>query len=159
MRGPYNNLKRAIALLGVMLALSAGFLPSHSICDCTANTVATDAVTSSPLQFTCDCGCSLPRDSMGNPSMGQARACSHDKSQHCPCPPNCWCKPISQPWLLTENLTDETRQASFEATNGSAVPRTVTCEVSPSRQASLQKICCAANSSVSRCAQLCRFII
>lgn len=164
----YNNMKRGVALLGVILALLSGVEHTHLLCQLggCAEVVAGqscehhDAEESATTPCSHSCKSSAPRipaksatEKLADSSCGLV----HEDGS-CPCPPDCWCNRAPQPLELPRGPSESSVAqlvtllsghgvASFaisvdaESLNGTNEPSTVT------------------QTSPERCASLCRFLI
>jgi hypothetical protein len=157
----YDNSKRAIALLGVLLALSPGAQHAHLLCELSGCSDTSGV-------HACDA-----------PDCSQNKKCSHthvchahqhaaatlelkgDHHEHdgsCPCPPGCFCQQAPQPLDLPKDAS-----RPFKLLLRSAAPALNTTiaadqsNVAPSSWG--RAIGESSASSVHRCAQLCRFLI
>jgi len=157
----HHNLKRAIGLLGVVLALLSGVQQGHSFCylagcDFSLSSLEKAGQGSDRLTNACPCSrtCSRrPADSSATESSEGRNLGS--PSDSCPCPTTCWCHQSPEPLSLpasapgpVELLTQSTElvTATMDFDLGSLHSQKTTAEGSP-------------ETAMLRCAKLCRFLI
>jgi hypothetical protein len=156
----YDNSKRAIALLGALLALSPGAQHAHLLCEFSGCSDTSEV-------HACDA-----RDCSQSEKCSHSHAChthqhtaaalelkgDHEHDGSCPCPPSCFCHLAPQPLDLPKDAFEPIELLLRGAAPALNTMITVDqCNVAPSRWD------CAIGessaSSVHRCAQLCRFLI
>jgi hypothetical protein len=166
---PYDKLKRAIGLLGVVLALSSSFQKTHLFCylaDCTPTFSSVVAEGHDCSDHDCsDHGCPYSkanRKSHTATVMPTHDECAYDlcgsRPGPCPCPPACWCHQAPEPFELPRSAPEPTELL---------VVGTVYLDVTIvgslhgehlSRCATIAALDSSVKSSAQVCVQLCRFL-
>lgn len=155
----YDNSKRAIALLGALLALLPGAQQAGLLCElggCTAPSVE-HAGSDGCCTVTTACSHShMCQTTSAAPAPGQQGVDETDSSS--PCPTDCWCHQTPQPLDLRKDSSQP-----FEL----LLRCEVVCHISTietdhretSAPGKAQAIGGTTESVVHRCAELCRFLI
>ena len=179
----YDNLKRAIALMGVMLTLSCCAQTAHFLClvagcaelsdngaadtgqchrhansstsECHHASECTTAgcLAADPAAYTSVKGHTLDKGHTGD--KGHAE----DEGGACPCPPSCWCHQTPDPFSMPNGASVPVRPLSPGAAPYLTTPLAVAGCNQPSSPVLASNGSLSANSSGARCAQLCRFLI
>ncbi len=154
----YDNSKRAIALLGVVLALSSGFQQAHWLCElggCKAASVA-DKSCEHDSKVTHSCTHSHGYN-IGKPSASED--CDQSQKGSCPCPPECWCHQAPQPLELPRSAPEPAELllqgfvCGFANENAVADSDSICLHISAWANEAMVE------TSSERCAHLCRFLI
>jgi hypothetical protein len=155
----YHNLKRAVGLLGVVLALSSTAQQTRIFC----------VVAGCSPTRTCDDGihhgaCPHARHEGGTTNASPSRDSCHDELEgSCPapfpCPPTCWCHQSLEPFELPRTVS---RPIELLLT-GSVYSDTTIASIShfeqSSRTATLAALDSSAATAAQLCSKLCRFLI
>jgi len=163
-----SNSRRAISLLGVLLALSPCIQQSHSICfiaGCGSLFVATGSMTnegaaeqSESFNNVCSC-CQSNANEREESPLSLADRCDNEQNGSCPCPSTCWCfqppTPLGMPsnTFLSFDLLSECNESLQVSTTTLAE-----CDYRSAlnREAGIGV---TAESASRRCAKLNRFLI
>ena len=160
----YDNLKRAICLLGVVLALSPSLQETHAFCfiaGCAPTHSSGEADGSGDAEHTScsghDCSASDTCQSNSNDSEHHQEPGEQSPAQ-CPCPPACWCHQSPSPLELPKS-----GPAPFELlVAGPVYVALASFDTTQSAHLSRFDAISAIDSSVKSapqvCAQLCRFL-
>ncbi|QEG35887.1 hypothetical protein Pr1d_31930 [Bythopirellula goksoeyrii] len=154
----YDNSKRAIALLGVVLALSSGFQQAHWLCELGGCKAAAVAVTSCEHHCAVTHSCSHSHGCNADKPSG-SEDCSGSQNGSCPCPPECWCHQAPQPLELPRSAPEPNELLLQGFVGGTvSVSAVANCD-SASLHISAWANEAMVESSPERCAHLCRFLI
>lgn len=155
----YDNTKRGVALLGVVLALLSGVEQTHLLCqrggcDWGVEHPHDAGECKAPA---CSHACGLMPQGIAQHAASQAGEIAH-RDGTCPCPPECWCQraPMPQEPPREPAESGEAQQAAHFATQWAATS-VVLVKAEPS--SSLGELASLAKTSPERCASLCRFLI
>ncbi len=149
----HDNSKRVLALLGVMLAMSSGMQSAHLLCGLSGCAVATVAEPTCTQASAETHSCSHSRDCPASKTTGG------DQGDNSPCPAECWCQQTPQPLELPRSAPEPTELLLQGFVCGTATSIAVAnCNFIAS-QISSGATDATAESSVERCAHLCRFLI
>ena len=161
MFGRHDNLKRAISILGIVLALSPTLQHTHAFCHlagCTASP-------SSAAAEAHDCSehnCPFTRHNHSSVQGSTPDRCGDDfndsQSAPCPCPPACWCHQSPEPLELPRNAPEPTNLLLFGAVYLDVAVLDTSRDEQRSRNAVLASLDSSARSAAQICAQLCRFL-
>ncbi len=158
----YDNLKRAIALLGVVVTLSSGTQQTHFLCDLAGcvipGSVRVEGVAPCCKQEGSSVGrCSHSQRSTSQVAGSQDR-CAEENEGSCPCPPSCWCHQTPAPMNLPKDTSElpllvltgieNLGATAVETIDGSQPPQVVSTIALES----------SSLSASQRCVQLCRFL-
>lgn len=158
----YNNTKRGVALLGVILALLSSMESSHLFCQMGLCSVAEAAkpcdqhVDSETESCSHSKGCAASSELPAPNRQGCGIQNHQDGS--CPCPPTCWCQQTPQPLELPKdsNSSAEILLLALSLSNTS-----VALSSDPAAKPGVNYL--SGDSlhvtSTERCARLCRFLI
>jgi len=155
----HHNLKQAIGLLGVVLALLSGVQQGHAFCylaGCGPSLVLSERTDSLAGACPCSqaCGERLT-SSLATISLARVDGAIHRPSDSCPCPSTCWCHQSPEPLSLPASAP-----SSVELLAQSIGLATVLldCDLG-----SLHDQATATDApfetAMLRCAKLCRFLI
>jgi len=151
------NMKRAIGLLGVVLALLSGVQQGHSFCflaGCVSPSSSVDAKADC-LGGACSCSRrSSERQVKCSPSSGVE---SPDAGQSCPCPPTCWCHQSPGPLGLPTSASAERLSQSLGQSH-TLITASVGCDQGSTRNREAT-VARSVDGAMVRCAKLCRFLI
>ncbi len=164
------NLRRAIGLLGVVLALLSGIQQGHAFCYLTGCDSAstrieqTDKMADS-LVAACSCSrtCNKTRTKFSASTPSESTACEGvaNQSDSCPCPPACWCHQLPEPLGLPASASVSVDLLSQSKSIGQS--HILTTAVAGCDQSSLYDlettISASFESVMLRCAKLCRFLV
>lgn len=155
----YHNLKRAVGLLGVVLALSSTVQQTRLFCviaGCTPASACDDGV----HHDTCPHAC----HQSGTPSASPSHDGCNDELEGSypvpsPCPATCWCCQSSEPFELPRTVS----QPIELLLTGSVYPDTTIASIlhiePPSRTATLAALDSSAATAAQFCSKFCRFLI
>jgi len=169
-----HNLRRAIGLLGIVLALLSGVQQGHTFCylsDCHSTTTLgkktsptlgkkTGLKADSLVSSCCSWSCSRVRGQSPNKSSSSADGEITNKPDgSCPCPPTCWCHqtpgplglPTSVP-VSVDLLAQGIGQSLATMIQPTCCDQGLLSELKAPSDASIEPV-------VLRCARLCRFLI
>lgn len=163
----YHNMKRGVALLGVVLALLSGVEQTHLLCQlggCAASGCVDSSEHACHQHGADEFEASPCSDShRTSPAVAAEKSASHvgglaHKDHSCPCPPDCWCQRAPQPLELPRGSTEsgEGQLATVPANQGVAY-YVVVVDVKPPAFAGEGSP--LGKTSPERCAALCRFLI
>ena len=148
----YDKLKRAVALVGVLLALLPGVAHSHVVCQlgiCSSASATPLLETNQEEAATCSHTCC---------QTCAATSASTAHQDSCPCPPDCWCQKAPQPLEMPRGSSEssETLQVSLLTSPcDSLISINAFAEVGfRCHQSSAM-----GKSAPEQCAALCRFLI
>ena len=159
-----DNVKRAVGLMGIVLALSSTFQQTHVFCflaECAPSFNSEVAEEHSCSGHTCPHSKARHKsDTASVTATDHARvgdSCgSH--SEPCPCPPACWCHQTSEPFELPKSGPEPTDLVIV----GPVYMNVAAISALDARQLSRSSNIAALDSSVAsaaqKCAQLCRFL-
>lgn len=161
----YNNSKQITALLGVALALLPSVQHLHLLCHlggcATSFSTETACNEHGNLETKTCChshahACTSTRET-SFPSQQEDGIDEHSRS--CPCPPDCWCHQAPQPFELPKCPLEPIEMllqsiAQGDATNVTAIDFHPTLSYDR-----FSVFATSTESTVQRCAQLCRFLI
>ena len=158
----YDNLKRALSLLGMALALSSTAPQTHAFCqqaECAAALPDCENRHSCPFAHSEPCCRSGSPADCGHSAMDGCRD-EHrgTQSDPCPCPPACWCHQSPEPLQLPRNApgpTDQLVQCAVYLDHAELDSSRVEQQ---SRVAALESLDSSVMSAAQVCAQLCRFL-
>lgn len=157
----HDNLKRAVALLGVVLTLSPAGYAAHFTCSlvgCSSSGTAELAEGSTDsCGHACDCSASCTlieavtvTDQHATPSEGEEGPC--------PCPPRCLCHRTPDPLDVPKGSSTSVELVVTGTVTWMGDSPAVT-DGDQRSSAWVMVVGLAPESSVARCAQLCRFLI
>ncbi len=164
----YDNLKRGVALLGVVLALLSGVEHTHLLCQLggCAEVVADqsckhrDADESAATTCSHSCKSSVPRIAAKSTTAKLADSgCGlvHEDGS-CPCPPDCWCNRAPQPLELPRGPSESSvAQLIVLLSSGCFTSVAISVDAEPYNGTNESSL--LAQTSPERCASLCRFLI
>jgi len=164
----YNNSKRVTALLGVVLALLPSVQHLHLVC------VLGGCATSSLQTACCEHVNSETKTCSHAHSCKSTQACKSTRdtavpssldggtdkqNSSCPCPQSCWCHQTPQPFELPR-CPSEPIELLLQSIALSDATIGATLDLHQTRSYDgTSAIAASSESSVQRCAQLCRFLI
>jgi len=158
-----HNLRRAIGLLGVALALLSGIQQGHAFCYLTGCDSASTRVEQSDQMadsLVAACSCSRTCNKTRTKSSAST-ACEGvaNQSEPCPCPPACWCHQLPEPFGLPTSasvhvdlLSQSIGQSHTLMTTVAGCDRRSLYDLETTIGASFESV-------MLRCAKLCRFLI
>jgi hypothetical protein len=160
--GRYDNLKRAIALLGVMLALSSVAMDARLLCrlgECAVFSNEDPCSEHASCEtdpcghlHTCETGRAASPPSWPDDSVD-------DGAGACPCPPSCLCQQMPQPLELPRS-TSEPTESLLENTMLCHTPMAAATEWDPTSSHDWAAARGASTESAKqRCVKLCRLLI
>lgn len=168
MFGRNDNLKRAIALLGVMLALSSGAQHVRLFCHVAGCHVA-EYVTSAVGVEQCfkqesssknQCSHSQPCETtQALIVVASQNGCTKDEGGSCPCPSGCWCHHAPAPMELPKSNSELSLLVLLGIGNLDAASIETIDGNRPLQGVSTAALESSVLSASQRCAQLCRFLI
>ena len=166
----YDNLKRGVALLGVVLALLSGVEHTHLLCQLggCAEVVAGQSYghhhANQSAATTCSqsCSCKSPAyritaKSATTKLVNNDCGLAHQDGS-CPCPPGCWCNRAPQPLELPRGPS-ESSVAQLVVLLSSDCVAYVAISLDAEAYSSTNEPSLLAQSSAELCASLCRFLI
>jgi len=153
------NMKRAVGLLGVALALLSGVQQSHSFCylaGCASPSSPVDTKAGSSVG-TCTCSRMCNEGRTKSSPLSSVRAPEVGQSGSCPCPPTCWCHQSPGPLSLPISASAERLSQSPEQSH---TPMTAPagCDQGSTRNREAT-VARSVDGAMVRCAKLCRFLI
>ena len=161
-----HNLRRAIGLLGIVIAMLSGVQQGHTFCylaGCHSTTLCEKTLsdkTDSIVSSCCSRSCSrVGRQSQNRPSTSPEGDIANKPSGSCPCPPTCWCHQTPEPLGLPTSAP-----ASIDLLS-ECVGRVFAAAVQPTccNHGLLSGLKAPTDASIEpvvlRCAKLCRFLI
>jgi hypothetical protein len=175
----YDNLKRVVALVGVVLTLSCSAQTGHFLCLMAGCSTTFDigqghrraivSTTACAHENGCRAAECMVAGAIGNapaldPCTGHNasagdRACSSGNGSPCPCPPGCWCHQMPAPFSLPKIASVPIELILSGFVHCCAERLAVADCTYPSVPVWTQVGGLSVDSSVARCAQLCRFLI
>jgi len=153
-----HNLKRAIGLMGVALALLSGVQQSHSFCYLAGCAPPAETVVAEANGLASACGCSCACNEEQTVSSGKMAPVA-SRGGSCPCPPTCWCHQPSEPWGLPTSTSGSAERLSQSVGQSFAlVTAPASCDQGSTRSLET-RIAGSIDGARLRCAELCRFLI
>ncbi len=152
----HHNLKRAMGLLGVVLALLSGVQQGHSFCylaGCGSSSASLESVDSLAGVCSCPAVCSKRSTSASSTSEGRN---VDSPSNSCPCPTTCWCHQPAEPLGLPANASGP---VELLAQNVELVTSLVGCDLDSLHNRKTTTSNASLETAMLRCAKLCRFLI
>ncbi len=159
-----HNLRRAIGLFGIVIALLSGVQQGHTFCYLTGcNSVSTrsdSTQTEKSDSFVSVCSCSQSCNVVQEKSSVLTQGQGVDNpSGSCPCPPTCWCHQTPGPLGLPTSAPVSVNLLAQGIEQSLATMIQLACcdqgllpELKASTDTSLETV-------MLRCAKLCRFLI
>jgi len=151
-----HNLRRAIGLLAIVLALLSGVQQGHALCYLAGcNIVSTQTEKTDSSVGRC---CSQRSCRVQSPSLSECEGVGKP-SGSCPCPPTCWCHQTPGPLGLPTSapVSVDLLAQGIEQSLATMI-QPVCCD-----QGWLSELKAPADASIEtvvlRCAKLCRFLI
>jgi len=160
-----HNLRQAIGLLGVVLALLSGIQQGHAFCylaGCDSASTRVEQSDQMADSLVAACSCSRTCNKTRTKSSAST-ACEGvvNQSEPCPCPPACWCHQLPGPLgLPTSASVPEDLLSQLIGQSHVTMAVSVSTGSDQSSQYDLETTISASFESVMpRCAKLCRFLI
>lgn len=155
----YHNLRRAVGLLGVVLALSSTAQRTQVFCVLAGCSVASACDTE---VHRCTCSHSCHQNESKTAPL--AHDCCHDEADsslpaECPCPDSCWCHQSPEPFELPKTPSQPHELLLTSLVNTDATLTSVLLGEQSARTASLVALDSSTATSAQLCSELCRFLI
>jgi len=160
----YDNLKRAIGLLSVVLVLSSGFQQT-GLCCYLAGSASTDSCNVAEEHCCSEHVCPHSPMRQGN-STPHESASQDECSDHlccsclgpCPCPPTCYCHQSPDPFELPRSAPEPTELLVLGSVCADVTMIGALHNEQLSRAAVIAVLDSSVKSAAQVCAQLCRFL-
>lgn len=155
----YHNLRRAVGLLGVVLALSSTGQQTRMFC-VIAGCSPASACDAEVHHGTCPHSCNQSETAKASPSCDTCHDELEDsRPAQCPCPNSCWCHQSPEPFELPK-----TPSQPLELLLTGVVYTDATIASTPDGEQSARTVSLAAlhsstTTSAQFCSELCRFLI
>lgn len=156
----YDNSKRVIALLGVMLALSSSAQQVRLYCyliGCAPS--SGDIVESDRTDYAAHTGCARCRATKATTGPIHQHDGVNEGGNSCPCPQHCWCRQAPEPFELPRNGVDLAEVLLFSTLFCPSMSIAEVVGEPPSPDALASEVVSSEDSATKRCARLCRFLI
>lgn len=155
----YHNLRRAVGLLGVVLALASTAQQTQVFCVIAG---CSPAAASEGEVHHGTCPHSCHQSETANTSLSH-EGC-HDELEDacpapCPCPDSCWCHQSPEPFELPKTQSQPIELLLTELASSDATTACISHGEQSLRMISLAALDSSATTSAQFCSELCRFLI